>query len=81
MNLASAVVVYILIWWCVFFASLPFGVRPSGQDGDEVVPGADPGAPADPNLKQKALVTTGVSFALWIVVCAIILSGVVNFRE
>ncbi len=83
MNPAAAVVIFILIWWCVFFAVLPMGVRGRWEqdgEGDGVV-GAEPGAPQDPGLKRKALLTTGVSFGLWIVVCVIIMSGIINFRD
>ncbi|MEO1014445.1 MAG: DUF1467 family protein [Pseudomonadota bacterium] len=77
MNPGAAIVVFILIWWCVFFAVLPFGVRPD----DSGVAGADPGAPADPQLKKKALLTTGVAFVIWILAVALIMSGVINFRD
>ncbi len=77
MNPGAAIVVYILIWWCVFFAALPFGVR---RD-DSGVAGADRGAPADPQLKKKAIVTTAAAFGIWIVVVAVIISGVFDFRD
>lgn len=81
MNPVGAVVIYVLIWWTVFFAVLPWGVRGRWESDDDGVAGADPGAPAAPDLKKKALWTTGVSFALWAIVEAVILSGVLNFRE
>jgi predicted secreted protein len=49
---------------------LPWGVR-SQQEGGEIVPGTDPGAPAVPRLLRKLAWTTGVSaviFALCYVV-------------
>jgi predicted secreted protein len=81
MNAAGALVIYILIWWCVFFAMLPMGVRGRWESESDNVEGADPGAPANPQLKKKALITTGVAFLFWLITCAVILSGVINFRD
>lgn len=81
MNLAGAVVIYIIVWWCVFFAMLPVGVKGRWESETDGVEGADPGAPADPQLKKKALYTTAIAFVCWAIICAVILSGVINFRD
>ena len=52
--------IYFIMWWLVFFAVLPWGVR-SQQEDAEVAPGTDPGAPAIPNLRRKLVWTTLVS--------------------
>jgi hypothetical protein len=44
MNPAGAIVIYVLIWWSVFFAVLPWGVRGRWESDDDGVKGADPGA-------------------------------------
>lgn len=61
MNPVSGTVVFIVIWWLVFFMSLPIGVQRHEDLGD----GGDPGAPANPRLGIKALITTGVSVVLF----------------
>lgn len=81
MNLGAAIVVFVLIWWCVFFAALPFGVRGGWEAPEDHVRGAEPGAPREPDLRRKAIVTTGITFVLWAVAVAMIMSGVVNFRD
>lgn len=81
MNWAGAIVIFILIWWCVFFAALPLGVKGRWESAPDNVEGADPGAPAQPALKKKALIATLVTLPIWGIVVAIILSGVVNFRD
>ena len=81
MNIGGAVVIFVIVWWTVFFAVLPFGVRGRWESEDDEVKGADPGAPVKPDLKRKIIWTTGISFALSAVIIAIILSGVINFRE
>lgn len=81
MNLGGAVVIFVLIWWSVFFAVLPWGVRGRWEADDDGVHGAEPGAPVKPDLKRKALITTGISAVLWAITVAIILSGVINYRD
>ena len=52
--------IYFIMWWLVFFAVLPFGVRSQDEHGD-IVPGTDPGAPAVHGLKIKFVWTTVVA--------------------
>ncbi len=61
MNPVSGTVVFIVIWWLVFFMSLPVGVHRHEDIGD----GGDPGAPADPRLWLKARITTAVSVVVF----------------
>ncbi|MEL6359579.1 MAG: DUF1467 family protein [Pseudomonadota bacterium] len=84
MNIASAVVVFVIIWWSVFFVVLPFGVRSRWEDADindDKVKGADPGAPSNLNMKRKLFQTTVISTVIWVPVIAFIASGLINFRE
>ena len=81
MNPAGAVVIYIVGWWVIFLAVLPMNVEGRWEKPDDGVEGADPGAPADPRLKQKAWLATRIAFAFWLVTAAIILSGVFNFLD
>ena len=81
MNPVAALIVYILIWWCVFFAVLPTNVRGRWEGEPDGVSGAEPGAPQDPDMKRKIARASLISFAIWLPVCAIIVSGVINFRE
>ena len=50
--------IYFIMWWLVFFAVLPWGIRSQHEHGD-IVPGTDPGAPAVHGLKVKAGVDHG----------------------
>ena len=52
--------IYFIMWWLVFFAVLPFGVRSQDEHGD-IVPGTDPGAPAVHGLQIKMVWTTVVA--------------------
>jgi predicted secreted protein len=64
MPVATAVAIFFLIWWVVLFAVLPWGIR-SQQEGGEIAPGTDPGAPAIPRLFRKLVWTTGVSAVIF----------------
>ncbi|WP_375202435.1 DUF1467 family protein [Hyphococcus sp.] len=81
MNIAGAVVIYVIWWWIVFLAVLPRNVEGRWEAPDDGVDGADPGAPTDPKLKQKAWLATKIAFVFWAITAAIILSGVFNFRD
>jgi len=81
MNPAGAVVVFVIIWWTVFFAVLPWGVRGRWESEDDGVKGAEPGAPVTPHLKKKLLWTTGITAVLWAIAEAVIISGAISFRE
>ena len=64
MGITGSIVVYVVIWWLIFFMSLPFGVR--GQwEGESVEEGTEHGAPKTHGLGRKALVTTGIAAVLW----------------
>lgn len=79
MGPVEIVIIFILIWWCVFFAVLPAGVKGRWESEADGVEGAEPGAPADPQLKRKALLATGIAAALTAMVAAIIASGLIKF--
>jgi predicted secreted protein len=59
--LINAFFVYMLVWWTVLFAVLPFGSKTYAEAGVEAPPGCDPGAPVEPRLLQKAWTTTWIS--------------------
>lgn len=81
MNPFGAGVIFIIIWWLVFFAVLPWGVMSRWEGEDDGVEGADPGAPQTPNLKKKMILTTLIAAGITAIIIVIILSGVINFRE
>jgi predicted secreted protein len=68
MNPASAVVVFIVIWWLVLFMVLPFGVRRT----ETPEAGHDPGAPARPMLWRKVGATTAITLVLFAAVYGIV---------
>ena len=61
------IVIFVVVWWLVLFTVLPFGI----QKDDKIVGGNGPGAPKNPMLKKKILLTSIISFFLSIIVSII----------
>lgn len=62
MYWATGLMVYLVIWWIMLFAVLPLGVRRVENPG----PGEDRGAPENPQILRKAVITSLVAAVLWI---------------
>ena len=77
MDVVSSIVVYILLWWWVFFMTLPFGAKPSA----ELIPGQAQSAPDKPRIVRKMLITSIIAAGLFIIVHAVITSGIFSFRN
>ncbi|WP_201834080.1 DUF1467 family protein [Microvirga zambiensis] len=60
LRVSGSLALYFVIWWILLFAVLPFGIRSQVEAG-EVVRGSEPGAPALPALREKAIWTTLVA--------------------
>lgn len=52
---------YIISWWVVLFAVLPWGVRRV----ENPAAGHDPGAPEQTHLKAKLITTSLIALVLW----------------
>lgn len=77
MNWFIGIATYVVIWWITIFAVLPWGVRPA-EEGD---PGKPAGAPANPRLLFKAVMTSIVAGVLWLLVYWAVNAGLINFRS
>lgn len=64
MPWALGIATFVIIWWVLFFAILPFGVR-SQHEADSMVPGTDPGAPIRHRIGLKMLINTLLAAVLW----------------
>ncbi len=77
MDFVSGTVVFILLWWWVFFMTLPFGVKTP----DVVETGHANSAPEKPMLRLKVVVTTAISSVLFAIVYWVIDSGFVSLSD
>jgi predicted secreted protein len=78
MNWFTGVVLYVLIWWTVLFAVLPLGTRPV-EDPDNATGWR--GAPEQPQLLRKVVITTLVAAVVWFCAWLLITSPYVSFRH
>lgn len=62
MGWISGIFVYVVIWWVVLFAVLPWGVKVP----DEPEPGHATSAPTNPRLGLKMLITSAVALIVWL---------------
>ena len=74
MQIGSLIAVYFVVWWLTFVAVLPIGSHSHHETGAEIVAGSDPGAPVNPRLVMKGLITTVLAAAL----TALLLWGLSN---
>ena len=77
MHWFTAIVVFVMVWWTVLFAVLPFGTRPVAEPDGAT---GWRGAPARPLVGRKLLITTAISIVIWAVIIAIIRSDLISFR-
>lgn len=57
-------VIFVIFWWLILFIILPTGINKQKN----VKFGNDPGAPNDPMLKKKFLITTIAAFIVTLIV-------------
>ena len=81
MSWVSAIVVYVMTWWLVFFMALPIGVKPPHEEGDEAESGHEAGAPVRPHLLKKVLAATVISGVITAIIYWVIVSDVISFRN
>ena len=80
MSWVSGIVVFLVLWWLVFFVTLPFGVRAPHEAGETVEPGHADGAPVRPRLWLKAAIATAITAVLWGIAYWLIASDLISFR-
>jgi predicted secreted protein len=78
MNWFTAVVLFVVIWWTALFAVLPIGTKPVHQPDEK---SGWRGAPEQPRILRKVIVTTIVASVLWTGAYALISSDYVSFRH
>jgi predicted secreted protein len=81
MRITSAIAVYFIVWWITLFVVLPWGVRNPHESGEPVAEGNEPGAPVNPQLLRKAVITTILATAIFAVIYATITLGWIGFDD
>ena len=63
MTIFNSIVLFLIIWWLILFIFLPIDI--SKQKKIEL--GNDPGAPENPKLKKKFVLTTFLTTIIWLI--------------
>ena len=81
MGVTGSIIVYVLIWWIIFFSVLPVGIQSNKEKFKEKIEGIDPGAPINPKIGKKFLITTLITSIIFIVIYYLVEINLLNLRE
>ena len=81
MGITGSIIVYVLIWWIIFFSVLPVGIQSNKEKFKEKIEGVDPGAPINPKIGKKFLITTLITSIIFIVIYYLVEFNLLNLRE
>jgi|TARA_B110001452_G_scaffold226378_1_gene200751 predicted secreted protein len=80
MGTTGAIIVYICIWWIVFFSVLPIGIVSQNVKFKDELQGSDPGAPNNPRIIQKFLITTLITSIIFAIIYYLSINDYLNLR-
>ena len=81
MGTTGAIIVYICIWWIVFFSVLPIGIKSQSIEFKDDFQGNDPGAPKNPRIGKKFLITTLITSIIFAVIYYLTINNHLNLRN
>ena len=77
MSLFECFIIYIIIWWILFFISLPIGVKKS----KELISGQDAGAPEKTYLRKKFIIVSIITLIFTYITVMVIQSNIVTLAN
>ena len=80
MSVTSAFVLFAVIWFLTFLIVIPFRIKTQGDLGI-VLKGTQAGAPEVHDLRRKAIITTGLSLILWLLITILIVFEIVTIED
>ena len=81
MGITGSIIVYVMIWWIIFFSILPVGIKSNKEIFKDRIEGIDPGAPKNPKIAKKFLITTIITSILFIMIYYLLNNGFLNLRD
>ena len=81
MGITGSVIIYVMIWWVIFFSVLPIGIQSNKDTFKNTIDGSDPGAPKNPKIAKKFLITTIITSIVFIVIYYLVNNGFFNLRN
>jgi len=80
MSTTGSLIVYISIWWIVFFSVLPIGIQSQNSKLGEKLHGNDRGAPKNPKIGKKFLITTLITSIIFLLIYYLVSQNYLNLR-
>ena len=81
MGITGSLIVYIIIWWIIFFSILPVGIKSEKNKFRANLEGNDPGAPKNPKIARKFVITTIITTILFFGIYYMVSIDYLNLRE
>ncbi len=81
MGITGSIIVYVMIWWIIFFSLLPVGIQSNKEVFKEKIGGMDPGAPKNPKIGKKFLITTLITTIIFAVIYYLVEIDLLNLRK
>tara|TARA_A100001011_G_C13938435_1_gene686112 strand:+ start:240 stop:494 length:255 start_codon:yes stop_codon:yes gene_type:complete len=81
MGITGSIIIYVILWWIIFFSVLPVGIQSNKEPFKEKIEGIDPGAPKNPKIAKKFLITTIITSILFVVIYYLVKINLLNLRE
>jgi predicted secreted protein len=78
MSFTGLAIIYIIIWWIVFFATLPIDVN---REKSIKIQGEDLGSPENPKILKKFIYCTGITSIIFIIIYLLIKYEYLNLRN
>ncbi len=79
MSFFDTVVLYLVVWWPVFFITLPFGNRPFDDKSEEEIFAAS--APAKPRVFFKFIIASVITFIITLIIFIISYFKIFSFKS
>ena len=80
MSTTGSLIVYISIWWIIFFSVLPFGIKSQHAKLGKELHGNDRGAPKNPQIGKKFLITTLITSIIFLVIYYLVSQNYLDLR-
>ena len=80
MSLGGGFVIFVVIWMITLFTILPIKIS-SQSENNNIAPGTDPGAPSNPQIIRKFLITSVVSVIIFAIIILLTYFEIINLRE
>ena len=77
MSATGLAIIYIIIWWIVFFITLPIDVN---RKKTVKIEGEDAGSPENPKIIKKFLYSTSITTVIFVIIYLLIKYEYLNLR-